>query len=557
MNCTNCNREIKPNVKFCMFCGQLVTPVQAAQPAAEPAVLPVIQPVIQPVQTAPAKALQPVIPEKRPGSYYESASPVPQPPTAPLTPPAPAALPLAPAPKRKSKKKLILAAVLLVVAAALVITVAVVFTIVTNPASKFEKNMDAGDFTEAQKNYLQIKSGSNDEKTARKYITSYIAKIVVQYDAREVTADNAITSILEISEMEIMDDESSGITAAKEHITTLEKSRIAFATAGKLLSAKDYVGAIAQYKLVIKEDADYAASVKQISFASDTYRNDTLEKAKKLQSEDDYDGALTVITSALTFLKDDSELQQELALCKSGRLIFLRDQALSKAAEAIQNSDFAGALKILNDGLIEQPNDADLLNTSKEYEKQYAASILTQAAAAFGTGKKYEEAIAVINNGLLIIPGNQTLMTQKSAYQEYKPVSLADMDYFDLSGELRIDSFDPMQDNYSNTYTHSIYSSQYYETSFISYLIEGKYTSFTFVCAVPFSKRASNEFQSVQIFCDDNLVFTSNVLTGGAAPQTASIDVTGVKILRIQFTEEKGHQNWAYMAPVWDPALQK
>ena len=265
MNCTNCNREIKPNVKFCMFCGQPVTPVQASQPAVQP--------------------------EKRPGSFFESALPVQQPSTAPLT--LPGLTPLLPpsAPKRKSKKKLILAGVLMVVAAALVITVAVVFTIVTNPASKFEKNMDAGEFAEAQKNYLQIKSGSKDDKTVRKYITAYIAQIVIDYDGKDVTAGNAITSISEISKMEIMDDESSGITAAKEHITALEKSRIAFATAGKLLSAGDYVGAIEQYKLVIKEDADYAASVKQISFASDTYRNDTLEKAKKLQSEDDFDKA--------------------------------------------------------------------------------------------------------------------------------------------------------------------------------------------------------------------------------------------------------------------------
>ncbi len=113
----------------------------------------------------------------------------------------------------------------------------------------------------------------------------------------------------------------------------------------------------------------------------------------------------------------------------------------------------------------------------------------------------------------------------------------------------------PVYDHMGNRYTYGLHvdlagpASRYY----VSYDLDGKYTTFTGVCSMAEERKGTNATKYFEIYCDGVLVFTSRVMTDGAAPQSFAIDVTGVETLRIQYPATKGENS---IATIFDGKLR-
>lgn len=82
-------------------------------------------------------------------------------------------------------------------------------------------------------------------------------------------------------------------------------------------------------------------------------------------------------------------------------------------------------------------------------------------------------------------------------------------------------------------------------TYYVSFDLEGIYTNFAGVCSMSEDMKGTTSSKYFEIYCDGKLVFTSNTMTKGSTAQEFSIDITDVKVLRIQYPPTKGQNRIA------------
>jgi tetratricopeptide (TPR) repeat protein len=552
MVCKQCGAQLLDEYKFCLKCGASTQ-----------------EPVIQPERKLGVTPLNP-IPEKK---LRETT--------------------------QKKQIAIAIAAFLIIVIIAVVI---IAVTIMNSPVNTFEKGVTNGNYESALKIYDDKISGNKkDEATIQEYLTTQIAEIVTQFDNKSLTYSDANKSLKSISDLGIF--AGTELTDAYSHIEKLDASRTAFAAAEKLLASQDYVGAIGQYQAVITTDENYAAAQSQLGVATQDYRTATLAQANQLAAQNSFDQAITVINAALKTIPKDSELLQQLTLCESQKAAYEKATALSSAEEYMGQSEYEKALDVISAALVSAPEDADLQNAQADYQTkyiahvkdvatvafgiacdyeaaskiiqagldvlpgnadllstdaafqtQYVSMVITSADTAFAADHNYETAVAAMNAALTILPNNTTLNAKKNDYLSYKPVWLTDLDYFNSSNAVKIDDFSVMKENTGTGHAHSISSNTYSEAS-IEYLLNGNYSKFTFTCAVPYDRRSTTYTQYVEVYGDGVLLCSTNIMTGGVDPQPVSIDITGVKKMKLVFsaTNFMGDN----IAAVWDPQLSK
>ncbi len=127
-------------------------------------------------------------------------------------------------------------------------------------------------------------------------------------------------------------------------------------------------------------------------------------------------------------------------------------------------------------------------------------------------------------------------------------------DYHDMNTPGHITG--PVYDHMGNRYTYGLHvdlggpASRYY----VSYDLDGKYTTFSAVCSMAAERKGTSSSKYFEIYCDGVLVYTSRTMTDGVQPQSFTIDVTGVQTLRIQYPATKGENS---IATVFDGRLSQ
>ncbi len=550
MFCVYCGKQVPDDNQFCTGCGK---PLHKNAAEAAAAMRPGSTVSMDSQTSAPVPVK---VPGQETGSCENTSAA-----TAPVYQAAEEAAPVKPAkaPRvkkektKKSKFKAVLFVILGVIVVALIAAAVIVVLRITDPVNKFTDSMEKGNYDAAAALYDDSIAGNEEkQKKADEYINGIINDTTAGFDSKTLSYDEAKSKLDTIDGMGISDD--SLIKEAYDHIDALNTSRTAFATAEELLAKKDYPGAVGKYRLVIKTDSNYETAQKQITAALDAYRKDTLAKAEELAAEDNYEEALTVLNSGLKVLPDDSEIVKKIDLIKSDRLTYVKDTALASAETSVSSGDYAGAFAALDKALGELPNDADLINARTNYENKYVADVLSQAVTAFGAEKNYKGAIDLISAALAVLPSNKALSDAKKDYESYTPVYLTSMDYFDYKGTLCIDDFDTVQDNFGTAYTHSLYC----HDGYVTYLLNGSYSTLSLIVAVPYDERASYTHGDLRIYADDKLVYSSGTMTSGSAVQPVVLDVTGVQQLKMTWYYESFELDYSSsMATAWDAYVQR
>ena len=130
------------------------------------------------------------------------------------------------------------------------------------------------------------------------------------------------------------------------------------------------------------------------------------------------------------------------------------------------------------------------------------------------------------------------------------------MDYFDYKGEMQIDNFNTMKDNFGTSYAHSLFMHDYFDECYVTYLLNGNYSTLNLTVAVPYDNRAAEYFGDLKIYADDQLIYSSEKMTSGSAVQPVLLDITGVQQLKLVW----GNSNYSYdagMATAWDAYVQR
>lgn len=352
--------------------------------------------------------------------------------------------------------------------------------------SKFEEMVRAGNYAEAMAFYTETASANAEGRNAIIGVLKNIAEGVVRdYFNDSVTYESAEMQLDFIQRFS--EDNNISEIDIQEYTTQLTKaniSKLAYSSGTEFMKSKNYLPAIEQFKRVTENDSYYTDAQEQITAATEAYKEEIAERAKKSAEASKYDEALEVVSEALLVFKDDNDLQ------------------------------------IL----------------SNTYAANYITQIIQKADAAFiNPETDYAKAIDVLRPAMQKYPKNQILQDKYDSYMQCEPVSIFDMEPYTYDNrELNVRT---VTDNMGNVYEKAFLPFNYIYSEVISstYDIGKRYNLLKGTVAI--TKGATREETgSLKIYGDGRLL--KEIKTNKTyKPQELSLDITGITDLKIEFSD--------------------
>jgi len=415
--------------------------------------------------------------------------------------------------------------------------------------------VEAGNAEKAIEVYRsRIQGKTAEEQTARQDLESYLDANWQAYVDGEVE-ESVFEQIL--STVEAVNDELHilrSFNTISWNFQQVKQSKANYEQGVSSAEAGDYEAAMSAFSQVISDDAEnYDRAQAAYDEARANYRAQLETAANAAADAGNYQEAVDMIRGAGRVLGQGEELD---ALMKQ---ICTRRSAEQIAAAAAQGDHLNAVL------LYEAALEDEWVEISAEMTQSYAASVnaycdgvAAQAAAAFGTGKDYEAALAVIRTALAEANASPELTARLEAmaeeYQAYIPVPLTSLEptqkayYIELGSSYTSSSI--YTDANGRTYDSSnlIYplpdgSSLASETpdgeneAYVQYNLNYAYSTLSGVVFRTYGSLSAQPWTqptTVRIYGDDVLLYEAPGYTSDMYDSVAfTVDVSGVRNLRI------------------------
>jgi len=327
-------------------------------------------------------------------------------------------------------------------------------------------------------------SKESDLDNLRILLTERLETLLINFRNRAVDF-NIVTMELEAIERMNVPNLSRELNDKKASFEKSNDSIIAFDTAEGLYRSGEYVQAINQYKLVDFNEPDYEKALEGVENATSAYRTQILELAEDFAKEENYVSALNTLDNSLRVLSNDAEINQRMIVFTQS----YKSKVLSDAEAALTEDGYLEAIRIIRTGMQTLGNDSDLVNAIAEFEF-------------------------------------------------YAPIKIWDLDYY-TENRGRTWFASELEDNYGNTQYNVIGTSDDVLPTDTGaardFLLNGEYSRLEGIIFRSFKGRGvntRNDAPVISIRCDDVVVLRKQIDIGDE-PYAFSIDLTGVKVIRI------------------------
>lgn len=548
--CTSCGKELGDHAKFCTGCGAKCTvdveeniqPVQVSQELPQKEELPNVEPACH--RATPAN-------EATPEREVNHEEPIPQ--TEPeqqsehITPPTKKKKPI-------SKGKIILFGIIGVVLAIGIAAAVLVFRWYNSTEQQILRAFDSGDYDSAV-DIMKKDTSASESKSLIDQLLERISNIQTGFIDGTIEYSSAMMELDTIKKLKV-DGVSAELDAVRSYIDDLNGSRTNFATAESFYTTGDYAEAITNYRLVIEEDANYAAAVEKLADAVNKYRDAILEKANEYASAELYTDAVALLNETLKTIPNDTKITEQIRIYEKDHDEKLKADALTTAAAYANNGDHLSAFKSLIDVMNSQAADAELVSAYNSYCEAYVAQVVAEANAKIEE-KDFDGALAVLNTAQKNLPDNESIGQLISETKAKRPISITSLEpvVVDNWGEWNTaDAKDTFGNDYS-TACNYMKLSEYgfgvvYRNHSAEYRLYGKYSTLTGSIA-PHSDSYNGKISYLQIFIDDVLVYTSDDIGRKTDSINFSIDVSDADYVKINVYTENSAAVILYNVQLW------
>lgn len=280
---------------------------------------------------------------------------------------------------------------------------------------------------------------------------------------------------------------------------------------------------------------------KQIATVHD---NETaINEAKELADNNKLVEAIHRIEGAISNSEKNNVSDDSLSKTMNDYTTAYVKQVSDQANELISNTKYDDAIKIVSDALIELPENnalsakkSQIENEKKKFElAAKKEQVFMEAEEAFNS-QGYEQAIKILQS-VPELSSDPDIKAKIAEYQEYKPISLFALDYFDSDGKVYGPS-DP-QDNLGNRHPNSyeIHTSGYGD-AYVTYRVDGKYNHLRGTFFLLYDYRSSKSERRFRVYNDDNEIIYTATITHAVDPVDFDIDISGVKNLKLEFSTD-------------------
>lgn len=160
----------------------------------------------------------------------------------------------------------------------------------------------------------------------------------------------------------------------------------------------------------------------------------------------------------------------------------------------------------------------------------YKTSEMTKAEEAAATGD-YAGAIAILYDMSEHLDNDSDFSDKKEYYAGLVPMNLTEMETFDESdgwGDLYINADDHLGNSFNNCYIVGPYTSYGSRYDYAEYYVNAKYVSISGIIATGINQDV-DEIGRVEIYGDDELLYTSENVTAKTEPFNFNVNITGKK----------------------------
>lgn len=399
-----------------------------------------------------------------------------------------------------------------------------IITAYESPLEKWQKLMQNGDYQEAVS--LISNSDSKNDKIVIKEITNAIDNIKHDYIAQKLSYTDAIAQLVTLKDMNC---EVTSINETIDYIGKLNTSSLVFKKAEQKFNLQEYPAAIDLYKQVEKEDINYAKAMDKIDEALSAYRESIISEADTLQNNHSYSDAITKTKKALLALGEDSILEAYKDNIYYNAITYYEDMA----SDAQNSQDYLQAIEYLKTA------DSYDINNENYYDDQintlfdsYFNIYLAQADAVFqDPPNDYLESAAILKPILNAYPYATSIQEKYTYYMSYQPISLFEQEPFQNSLYWGAPSTGRL-DNKGNEYAYMYRCSSLYEID-ADWKLAKKYDLLTGTVGVPAGDYDEGVNGIIRIYGDGILLWEKTGIDSETAPETISVDISGVDVLQI------------------------
>lgn len=207
----------------------------------------------------------------------------------------------------KDKRAIILISVVAIIACSTLL-----FLYLNNPLRNYKNEIKNNNNSVASDIYNEeIKGNDDKEKQVKSFLFDEITEIENLFMKKEIEYSNATDRLEVIEDTGLVSKE---VKTASANIEKMNNSRIAYKKAKEFQKEEDYIGAIKEYKNVIKEDENYKAAQKQIEDMASNYKKDVLKQSKESAESHDYEKSISLLKEASSLISDDNDILSKLAV---------------------------------------------------------------------------------------------------------------------------------------------------------------------------------------------------------------------------------------------------
>ncbi len=387
---------------------------------------------------------------------------------------------------------------------------------------------------------------------------------IIRWRIEEIKKDFAkdrITFTSALAELDSLDDLGivgilSDVNNARSALESLDMSKECFGRAEQFYSSGVYSNAIVYYRMVSEDDANYKLAKKKENDATKLYREQVLDACKNCTDSDSISEAVGSLYDALDLIPNDSKILKQISIYEEEYGKLVKSDALNTARAHADKNDYKNAvvtLKALIDSIDAKEVTKEITSAYNSYCSSYVSQVINEAGNKV-KAKKYDEALALLNEALKIVPDNVTLQKEIVEVKELQPLPISSLtpvvsDYWGTWNTA--DAKDTFGNDYSTACNYMKLGNWAYERDqYAEYRLYGKYSTLTGSIA-PHSDSDKDRISYLQIYVDDKLVYTSRDINRKTDPIDFSINVSGADYVKINVHTEYDAFAILYNVQLW------
>lgn len=449
---------------------------------------------------------------------------------------------------KKKKKNSALPIIIISVIALLLVIGVIITLIVTSSRDNGKKTEEsrADDIIEALENgyfgeALDAFEESGSDKDLVKGLKKRLDTLYDDFLNEKVGFDRAKQELDTIESMKITDiDEKFGVI--RDKIYQLNDSRAAYARAEGFYKESDYIKAIEQYMLVIKDDPNYSEAQKKINSSKGEYRSSVIEECEALEEENEYADAIEMLQNALEVLKDDSELESKLESVEKS----YEKYALNEAQILLDDKKYEEAEELLEKALDTLTDNEAITGKIEEIPSIIEKDYIEEAEELAEKGA-YDSALKLLDEALEILPDNENIIAKKKEISDSQPVDMITLSIVDSTAGSSKTLTSSGTDVYGESYKSGLCFDLSSDTeSYLVYDLGGKYTKFKGTVTLPSDADSESEF-TVEIYADGKRLKRVKEYQMAEGAIDFNLDVSGASELEIRVALTKGEADKIYV----------